>query len=336
MTNVFRLLLFSPIAFIYTIVVWIRNRLFDVGFLNQTSFPIPIISIGNLEFGGSGKTPMSDFLISKLSERYKIAYLSRGYKRNSKGFILANSNSKIEDLGDEAYMIAQKWQSKIILGVDSDRVNGIHKIKELHPEIDLFLLDDAMQHRWIKPKICIQLSPGFFPFFKNSIFPIGSLRDLKGESKRADFIVFTKNKVANEETINAISLEMGKLGYNTSSIFVSSVLYGSPVNYQTNSLEPRSKIIAIAGLADNIPFFEKARSEFSVQKVISKPDHYRYLPDFFESEGLHEKTILCTEKDFYKILAIAQKPELIYYQPIDIQIYPEQKFLSNLEAAIHH
>jgi len=284
--------------------------------------------------GGSGKTPMSDFLISNFSEKYKIAYLSRGYKRKSKGFVLAKENSSIDDLGDEAYMIAQKWRSQIILAVDSDRVNGIKKIIELHPETSLIILDDAMQHRWVKPKICIQLSPGAFPFYKNSIFPIGTLRDLKAESKRADYIVFTKNTNANEATLKAISLEMKELNYRNSNIFISSIVYKSPVNYLNIELKPETELVAIAGLADNKPFFEKVNSYFSVQKVISKPDHYRYLPNFFEIERLHEKTILCTEKDFYKILAIAPRPELIYYQPIVIQLFPEQKFLSDLDAAI--
>jgi tetraacyldisaccharide 4'-kinase len=329
------MLLFFPFAFIYGAIVWVRNRLFDLGFLNQTSFPFPTIAIGNLEMGGSGKTPMSDFLISNFSEKYKIAYLSRGYKRNSTGFILATENSSIEDLGDEAYMIAKKWLGTIVLAVDSDRVNGIKKIKDLYPEINLILLDDSMQHRWVKPKICIQLSPYHLPFFKNSIFPIGTLRDLKKESSRADLIIFTKCKYANEELLDKITREMKSKGYQNDEIFVSSISYKVPVNQFNNELKTKTNVIAIAGLADNKPFFEKVNSEFSVEKVISKPDHYRYLPDFFEKENLAGKTILCTEKDFYKILAIAPKPELIYYQPIGIQIFPEKKLLSFLETSIN-
>ena len=328
------MLLFFPIAFVYGAIVWIRNRLFDIGFLNQTSFAFPTIVIGNLEMGGSGKTPMSDFLISNFSEKYKIAYLSRGYKRNSSGFILATENSSIDDLGDEAYMIAKKWQGKIVLAVDSDRVHGIKKIMELHPEINLFLLDDAMQHRWVKPKICIQLSPVYFPFFKNSIFPIGTLRDLKSESSRADFLIFTKSLTADVDQLEDISAEMNLLGYKNPNIFVSSIYYKAPVNHLNNRLQNKSKVVAIAGLANNNSFFEKVKTEFSVQKVISKPDHYRYLPDFFKKENLVGKTILCTEKDYHKILTIAPKPELIYYQPIAIQIFPEANLLSKLEAAI--
>jgi len=285
--------------------------------------------------GGSGKTPMSDFLIEKLHSRFKIAYLSRGYKRESKGFVLANENTGLAELGDENYMLFQKWKDKVVFAVDANRKEGIEKLKVSHPEIDLILLDDAMQHRWVKPKICIQLSPFDTPFFRNYVFPSGTLRDNKQEYKRADFLIFTKAKIADKENLNAILLDMKQNGIVHEQVFVSNIQYLRPVNQALKRLELNSEVVAVSGLANNLPFFEMVKSVYSVQKVISKSDHYGYLPNFFAENGLNGKTILCTEKDFYKLIAIAPEPDLIYYLPISIQIYPEQKFLTKLDEAIY-
>jgi len=278
---------------------------------------------------------MSDFLIQNLRKKYKIAYLSRGYKRKSSGFLFADEQSSVDDLGDEAFMLAQKWKGEILIAVDSDRRRGIETIKQKFPKTELFILDDAMQHRWVRPSVCIQLSPFRYPFFKNFIFPSGTLRDLCSEVSRADLLIFTKADQANQANLDKIKSKFKNHVKSELPIFVSSIQYGLPLNLKRETITEGSEVIAVAGLASNISFFEKVKSRFSVLKCVSKPDHYRYLPDFFEQENLSASTILCTEKDFYKIIAIAPQPELVFYLPISIQIFPEQKFLATLDEAIY-
>ena len=336
MANVFRMFLFSPIAVVYGFIIWMRNQLFDFKILKQKEFSAPVVVIGNLEMGGSGKTPMSDYLIDKLNHSCEIAYISRGYKRKSNGFVLATNQSGLYDLGDEAYMIFKKWGEKIVLAVDSDRRRAISKILEAHPEINLILLDDAMQHRWVKPRVIIQLSTFYKPFFNNYLFPIGTLRDFAMEFKRSDFLIFTKSPSADQENLDKISAEMFASGLFHPFIFVSDIQYLKPVNCNGKTLTEGEKVVAISGLAKNEIFFQQVKNEFSVLKYISKPDHYRYLPGFFEMENIAEANIICPEKDFYKLIAIAPKPERIYYLPISIQIFPEQKFISQLDEAIRN
>jgi tetraacyldisaccharide 4'-kinase len=333
MANVFRLLLF-PFAFLYGTIVWLRNLFFDLGWLPSKSFPIPVVCVGNLEMGGSGKTPMIDSLIAYFHKKYKIACLSRGYGRKTKGFLLAGPDSSPEELGDEPFQIYQKWSSQIVLAVDEDRVNGVEKLLKNYPDLDLILLDDGMQHRWIKPKITIQLSPFQKPFFKNRILPMGSLREFVSGSQRAQFHIFTKTENLDEIKRKGIKTQLNALNLPNENVFLSEIVFGKAQNLNGKMLEAEQKVTVVSGLASNKGFFEKAKSTFLTERCISKPDHYRYLPDFFEKEGLSGKVILCTEKDFHKILRIAPQPELVYFLPIHNRIFPEKEFWLALEKCI--
>jgi len=334
MANVFRIIFFFPIALLYSGILWVRHAFYNWEIYSIYNPSIPVISIGNLEFGGSGKTPMADYLIRHLQIKHKIAYLSRGYGRKKGGFILANETTKVQEIGDEAFQIYSKWKSNIALAVDANRTRGIREILRLRPETTLIILDDAMQHRKVKPKVSIQLTFYKKPFFRNFLFPAGSLRDLKARYTSADVLVFTKAPEATEESLQKMRESWNNQNLEPKPLFVSEIKYKSPVNQSGKPLNSHSAVVCIAGLASNGLFFDYCKNNFSVNQCISKPDHYRYLSDFYQRENLEEKTVLTTEKDFYKLLALAPDPEKLFYLPLEIGIYPEQAFLETIEKIL--
>ena len=188
--NVLRKILF-PFALLYGIITSIRNFLFDNGILKSYSFDIPIIAVGNLSLGGTGKTPQIEYLIRLLSPKYKVATLSRGYKRKSKGFILADATSNAEILGDEPFQFFSKFPT-IQVAVDADRKNGIEQLLSQNIKPDIILLDDAFQHRKVKAGFYILLTSFDELFINDSIFPVGNLRESKLQAKRANMIIVTK------------------------------------------------------------------------------------------------------------------------------------------------
>jgi len=169
-----------PISLIYALVVYTRNFLFDIGFLKGKSFKTPTVCVGNLSVGGTGKTPMVEYLIRMLQDSFEVAVLSRGYRRKSRGFVLATEDSKVEDLGDEPFQIKSKFP-KIAVAVDADRCNGIKELEDSeHP--DIILLDDAFQHRRVKPTFSILLTAFDYLYPNDWYLPTGNLRDSKKEA----------------------------------------------------------------------------------------------------------------------------------------------------------
>jgi tetraacyldisaccharide 4'-kinase len=331
MAKVIRMIFMAPWALLYGSIIWVRNLLFDLQLFKSQYFKVPIICIGNLEMGGSGKTPMTDWLIEHLSQKYKIAYLSRGYQRKSEGFQMADHNATVENFGDEAFLIFKKWREKIVLAVDANRVRGISQLLENHPDIQVILLDDGMQHRWVMPKILIQLTPFAKPFFENQLFPMGSLRDQKKEYKRTDLLVFTKAPEASENLKIKLTNQLKSAGFPIKKTFVSRLIYLPAINLNGSLLSQKEPVVAVSGLANNQTFFDYVNHNFSVARSISKPDHYRYLPGFFADQNIENQTVLTTEKDFHKLVALAPNPELIFFIPIKIEIYPENLFIESIE-----
>jgi tetraacyldisaccharide 4'-kinase len=184
-------MLLFPFSILYGWITSIRNFLFDKGIFKSYSFDIPIIAVGNLSVGGTGKTPQIEYLIRLLSPNYKIAILSRGYKRKSKGFVLADPTSNAEILGDEPFQIYQKFPNTIV-AVDADRKNGIENLLVLNEKPDVILLDDAFQHRKVKAGFYILLTGYDDLFYSDFILPAGNLRESRSGAKRANVIIITK------------------------------------------------------------------------------------------------------------------------------------------------
>ncbi|HEY5499982.1 MAG TPA: tetraacyldisaccharide 4'-kinase, partial [Bacteroidales bacterium] len=182
-----------PFSWIYGIVVGFRNLFFNIELLPSENFDMPVISIGNITVGGTGKTPHTEYLIRLLSKSYQLAVLSRGYKRKSKGFLMADAHSKLADLGDEPLQMKSKF-SDLVVAVDENRRRGIHQLMDAtkKPFIDVILLDDAFQHRYVNPSISILLIDYNRMLSDDFLLPAGSLRESAGQMKRADIVIVSK------------------------------------------------------------------------------------------------------------------------------------------------
>ena len=170
------LLLTYPLSLLYGFATWCRNKLFDLGILRETGFKLPIIGIGNLSLGGTGKTPHIEYFVSQYQNTYKIAVLSRGYGRKTKGYLEVKPSNTASETGDEPLQIKLKYPD-IKVFVCENRVHGVNKIQSEHPEVNLILLDDSYQHRYIKPKLNILLTTYHRPFWKDMVVPAGRLRE---------------------------------------------------------------------------------------------------------------------------------------------------------------
>jgi tetraacyldisaccharide 4'-kinase len=336
MAKLIRIIFFFPISLVFGIVLGIRHYLYDSGVFKTKRFQIPVICIGNLEIGGSGKTPMLDYLLHKFSGTFKIVCLSRGYGRNSTGFRWLNDCSGPEEAGDEPWLIYSRHGEKVKVAVDANRVSGVERILKEFPETTLILLDDAMQHRAIEPSFRILLTPFQKPFFQNFLFPSGSLRDVKNAAQKADMLVFSKAKIANDASLSDAKNDSILAGWTEKPVYVSTVVYGNPKNKDGLLLEIGAKVICISGLAFNQAFFEYCETQWTVLEKISLSDHHHYPEDFFQTRRIPTGSFcLCTEKDFYKLLSVAPEPDKVFYLPIEIRVHPEQKFLAAIEKHIN-
>ena len=183
----------TPLSWLYGVGVLVRNKLFDLGLLKQTSYSIPVISVGNITVGGSGKTPHVEYLVKLLKDKVKTAVLSRGYKRKSKGYVLADSSVTMRDIGDEPFQMARKFDD-VYVAVDRDRRNGINRLTHDSEtsDVDVILLDDAFQHRYVKPGINILLVDYHRLIIYDKLLPAGRLREPMSGKARADMVIITK------------------------------------------------------------------------------------------------------------------------------------------------
>lgn len=298
--RLFRKLLF-PFSVLYGIVVYLRNRLYDRGVFKSKSYETPVISVGNLSVGGTGKTPMIEVLIALLRNTHKVAVLSRGYKRKSQGFVLANANSKVEDLGDEPFQISSKF-SDVTVAVDVDRQNGI-AILERDIKPDVILLDDAFQHRKVKPGLSILLTSFNDLYASDWYLPTGNLRDSRREAERADIIIVTKNPSDSEEAQHLKIKNKLNPKPNQRMLFsylvYDTVLQGNgPLKGIADLLD--KKVTLVTGIADATPLMN-----FLNESGISF-DHLRYKDhhDFTEQdlEVIKSRSnLLTTEKDYMRL-----------------------------------
>ena len=180
-----------PLSWLYGLGVRLRNTMFDIGLLKTRSFQVPVISVGNITVGGAGKTPHVEFLISLLKDRFNVAVLSRGYKRKSKGFVLAQNDTAMREIGDEPYQMKQKFPA-VAVAVDKDRCHGIDQLTANDKTLDVILLDDAFQHRYVKPGINILLVDYHRLIIYDELLPAGRLREPLRGKDRADIVIVTK------------------------------------------------------------------------------------------------------------------------------------------------
>jgi len=309
----------------FLLVTSIRNFLYNIGVIKSHQFNIPIISIGNLVLGGSGKTPSIEYLVRLLSNNYKVAVLSRGYGRKSTGFILADSNSDAGIIGDESMQYYRKFKN-IIISVDSNRVRGINKLIKLNSKPEIVLLDDAYQHRRVKPGMSILLTKFNDLYSEDNIFPLGNLRESKRNANRADVIIVTKcDKNINKDQKRHIIQKLN-IGDNQK-IYFSSIKYSKMV-YDKESSKPLSefkniKFTLVTGIADSSHLINYLNdSGYNFNHILFKDHH-----DFSNSDIIkidRNNLIITTEKDYVKLFT--KITSSLYYLPIEFIIDNEVDF----------
>jgi len=343
--NILQLIVY-PISLFYGVLTSIRNLLYDGGIFKSVKFDFPIINVGNLNMGGTGKSPHIEYLIRLLSGKYKVATLSRGYKRKTTGFIIANEKSTIADIGDEPKQFMTKYP-QLIVSVCEKRVNGIAQlIKYDKNPINAILLDDAFQHRSIKPGLNILLTNYNKPFSTDYIFPSGNLREFKNGYKRADIIIVTKcpkNITAVEK--NRIIQEIKPQPYQR--IFFSYIEYKSmvPFNKKEVNVNPEnaSSVLLFTGIANTEPL-EKylVEKKYNIQSVHFQDHHVFTLSDInkikerFNKITDTNKIIITTEKDFMRFEnkefnnILTNLP--IFYIPIEVNFFENDKLSFNKQV----
>ena len=304
MLKSFRYILF-PFSILWGFVIWLRNKLFDKNILRSATFNFPLICVGNLAVGGTGKTPMAEYLIRLLTNKYNVATLSRGYKRKTKGFAIADDTTTAVDIGDEPMQLHKKFPG-ITVAVAEERVVGIPQLLHAKPATEVIILDDAFQHREVRAGLNILLTEYGDLYTRDFILPAGNLRDVKSSSKRAHVIVVTKCKShLNEEERQSIIEEIHPLPGQQ--VFFTKIEYASPYHLFTKEnrfIAPDCHVLLVCGIANPRPLKETLTNYTDTYEMIVFRDHHIFTVDdlaeikkqFSKIESAN-KIMLTTEKD---------------------------------------
>ncbi len=330
--------LLAPVSWIYAIVLYIRHKLYDWGILKSRSFSVPTICIGNLALGGTGKTPHTEYLIRMLRDKVNVAVLSRGYRRKSKGFILADENSTHEQIGDEPLQYRLKFND-ITIAVDEDRCDGISKLMHLENHPDVVLLDDAFQHRKIRLGLNVLLTE-YYNLYKNDMLvPAGHLRDIKTAADRADIIIVTKSPRVllpydKRNVINVINAKPYQ------KIFFTYIDFQplKPVNEKAKNInfEDIKSVYLFCGIANPYTLEDYLKRKFNTLIINYFSDHHSYndsdideIISGYDSVIGKNKMIVTTEKD---LMRITNSSYLNRFNNIPLFVIPiEVRFNDNKE-----
>lgn len=321
-----RLLLF-PFAILYGCITGIRNWFYAIGLFKRTAFAIPSIVVGNLSVGGTGKTPMVEYIIRLLKDRYQTATLSRGYKRKSEGFFLADAQTTMEQIGDEPFQYHTKFDN-IAVAVDAKRVNGVRRILEEKPQTEVIVLDDAFQHLAFQGGLYVLLTTYDDPYFNDFILPTGNLRESRKGAKRADIIVITKcpkdlSPAQQKNITQQLHLKQGQLSFFTYIDF-SKIAYSKSDSVEVTQLI-QENFIMVAGIAKPQSFFDHLKKEDTT--CLTFPDHHHFSPADIELilKTAAGRSIITTEKDYVRLNGLLPERQL-FYLPI------QTAFLNHSEA----
>lgn len=336
-----------PLSWLYGMVVHIRHKLFDLKILRSEEFDIPVVCIGNLTVGGTGKTPVAELLIERFSEHYRVGVLSRGYRRRTKGFVLSTPASSARTIGDEPRQMKLKYPS-VPVAVCEKRAEGIRLLRKAHPEIELIILDDAFQHRYVEPWVNILLMDYNNPVYRDRLLPWGRLRDTRNQIHRANFVLVTKcpddlNPLDMRIVINSLGL------FPYQSLYFTRMRQGeiTPLfaDRAVGKVRKGDPVIAMSGIANPVPLLESLRKRFDVVAELTFDDHHTYrLSDMRRLEALFaaypDAVVLTTEKDAVKLTNRKKVPEAVqqrlYYVPIHVSFVAdsESEFLRQLELYV--
>lgn len=323
-----------PLSLLYGFIIYIRNRLYDYHILKSNNFNIPLISVGNITVGGTGKTPHIEYLVDLLKPDFKVATLSRGYKRKSKGFVLSTIESTDREIGDEPRQIKQKFP-EVTIAVDENRANGINRLTKLDKDLDVILLDDAYQHRKVNTNLSILLIDYSRPIDKDYMLPLGDLREHTFEKRRANIIIITKCPEDLKPIERRIIFNNLK-PYPFQHVFFTTFNYGnltSVFNESENNDSENFKdyeILLVAGIANPKPLKKYIVENISKNiHVLEYSDHYDYkesdlkqIEQIFNQIGSNKKIVITTEKDAMRLQKFSNiandLKDSFFYIPIQV------------------
>ena len=320
-----------PFSLLYGLITQIRNVLFNKNVLKSNRFRTPTIIVGNLSVGGTGKTPQIEYLIRLLQPHYKIAVLSRGYKRKSKGFIIADENVSAEIIGDEPYQYYLKFPD-VIVSVDANRTNGIQKLEALENPPDVILLDDAFQHRKVQGGLNILLTSYHNLYVNDVMLPTGTLRENISGAKRAQIIIVTKcpNGLNEKEQLEIV--EKLKINANQT-VFFTTIDYDDELKGETTinlSELKKEQIVLVTGIANPVPLTEYLESKYLKFNHLKFPDHHHFsTKEIVDINFLltTSKLVLTTEKDYVRIFDRIKK---LHFISIKTKFINHKKDFDNL------
>lgn len=343
--------LLYPFALIYGSVIRIRNLLYNRKILKTASFKSPVILVGNLSTGGTGKTPCVEYLIRMLNPLYKVAVLSRGYKRKTNGFIIGNhKTSSSREIGDEPLQMLSKFP-QVIVAVDKKRKRGIQNLFNLDSPPDCVILDDGYQHRRVKPGLQILLTEYNNIFSNDHLLPVGNLREHSANSSRANIIVITKSPHVHSPISEKILISQLKPSKNQL-VFFSYINFGEflPVNHNLPKISKCKKpntILLFTGIANPSSLEQYLQDQCSNLITISFPDHHVFsgkdiakIIKRYNDLFTKNKIIVTTEKDFYRLKhekpfnALNELP--VYYIPICMEFHPHPKSFDFDQAILNY
>ena len=332
--------LLYPLSLIYNLYTSFRNFLFDLGIIDSIEYKIPTIGIGNLSTGGTGKSIVVDYIIGKFKNKNKITTLSRGYNRNTKGFIQASNMSTAYEIGDEPFQFYSK-HPEINVVVCEDRRKGMNIILKNLPDTDLCIWDDVFQHRFVKPGLMILTTTFQYPFYKDEILPIGNLRENISSAKRADLIVVTKcpDNLSQKDKLSFLE----SLNPNDNQkVFFSSLTYMQKIKSDSEEVDidvlEDDDFILVTGIADSSYLVNFLKNKALKFKHLKYSDHYNFNKSSIDKiTGLSlNKIILTTEKDFGRLRPKINNRD-IYYIEVGLK-FPkeinEYNFDKNIEDYI--
>lgn len=326
-----------PFSILYFLIISLRNILFDIGILKSKHFNVPLIGIGNLSLGGTGKTPLVEYIFKNFSENFNLSLLSRGYKRSSSGYFKADENSSPSLIGDEPYQILKKFK-KIQIAVDQNRARGVKNLINDFPSLQGIVLDDCFQHRYVSLKLNILLTTYNDPFFKDCMLPSGNLREPRDGYKRADVIIVSKCPKNLESSVmlqfqNSLQLQKHQ------NLFFTSIQYNDTLignsNIQVQKLKGL-RILLVTGISNSLPILKYLNDQNIEFDHLDYSDHHEYsINDIKKIETKFPNSIvITTEKDFRKISDLNLKNNLYYLEIKTRFLKNEELFKSLVKKAL--
>ncbi|MDR0511010.1 MAG: tetraacyldisaccharide 4'-kinase [Rikenellaceae bacterium] len=339
----------APLSMLYGLAIRVRHALFDWKILRSREYGIPVVCVGNITVGGTGKTPVCEYIIDLLSKEYAVALLSRGYGRRTKGYLEVRAEASYRDTGDEPKQIKLKFPN-VVVAVCEDRREGIRRIREEHPQVNLIVLDDGFQHRRVEAWANVVLMDWTRPIYHDHLLPWGNLRDVTSQLHRANFVIVTKCPIEYTPLeLRIIKKHLALFPYQ--SIHFTTMIDGEPValfRETVPQLLPKGgDVIALAGIGNPKPFVAHLKKRYNVVDKLLFEDHHPYRRSDLErmrqavAKAGGVAAIVTTEKDAVKLINRRKIPDDIagrlYYMPVNVSFldrHDEVNFITKLKQYV--